>query len=302
MEILILVCVCIPREHAGMHSSFGFEVHVDCPFPDDIIRVSFSDDFHMSSLGWDNLWRYTELVSRFKISHFDLRLHIVGLTILHLNARWVGRSGLDNSTLAHQFPHFGSGHSPFEWQEGRQSVFGFSRNILIFLHIWNVFQVFKKKSKKKRPEGWKRVGKKEKEKMLHYSYPFCAKIKIQCVGLVSSTFPSNYEAIFHLITLDLHWIQDAVTWLSFDFIGWSAWLLSCAICSEVFSFQLKLTKKCLLICSESDLKSNMGLIIMLCIVLLQLFTRQESTWRTVLLLLMLAFSWAVWFRTTRYNY
>ena len=54
------------------------------------------------------------------MSPFDLRLHILFLTIPQLNLRLVNRSGLDDSSLAPQIPHFGSGHSSFEWQEGRQ--------------------------------------------------------------------------------------------------------------------------------------------------------------------------------------
>ena len=45
--------------------------------------------------------------------YFDLGLHILGQTIPYLNARWVGMSGLDDSLLAPQFPHFRPGNSSF---------------------------------------------------------------------------------------------------------------------------------------------------------------------------------------------
>ena len=55
---------------------------MDCPFWDVVMECLFyKDNFSMSSLRLNMLIRLAELLLQFEIFHFDLRLHILFLTM-----------------------------------------------------------------------------------------------------------------------------------------------------------------------------------------------------------------------------
>ena len=106
-------------------------MHVDCPLSDDVIKCLFLKAvFYMPSLHWNTFfwgkvlfWTCLTIHNFFFLFFFLFfirRLHSLRLTIPCLNAKWVGTSGLDDPSLALQMTCLGSGHSSFEWQEGRQ--------------------------------------------------------------------------------------------------------------------------------------------------------------------------------------
>ena len=65
----------------------------------------FTVDFHMSSLHLNIMKKCAELVPRFQISPFDLRFHVLLLTIPDMNSKQVSRSGVDDSSFL-VIPHF----------------------------------------------------------------------------------------------------------------------------------------------------------------------------------------------------